>query len=104
MSLCRGSTRRNALRMAAASGLAVAMGGCAGETAKTNGAGGDPYATPAKQRSAFVWPEGKRVALSLTFDDARVSQAQVGIPLLDRYSVKATFYVSPASFQAHLPA
>lgn len=104
VSPCRGITRRDAIRMAAASGLAVAMGGCAGETAKTNGAGGDPYATPAKQRSTFVWPEGKRASLSLTFDDARVSQAQVGIPLLDRHSIKATFYVSPAPFQAHLPA
>ncbi len=43
----------------------------------------------------FPWPEGKRTALSLTFDDARPSQIDVGIPILDRYGVKATFYVSP---------
>ncbi|HNR41363.1 MAG TPA: polysaccharide deacetylase family protein [Bacteroidales bacterium] len=42
----------------------------------------------------FQWPEGKKMALSLTFDDARLSQVDKGIPLLDRYDVKATFYVS----------
>jgi GH35 family endo-1,4-beta-xylanase/peptidoglycan/xylan/chitin deacetylase (PgdA/CDA1 family) len=45
----------------------------------------------------FPWPEGKKMALSLTFDDARLSQIDTGIPLLDKYSVKATFYISPAS-------
>jgi len=44
---------------------------------------------------AFPWPEGKQMALSLTFDDARPSQVQQGIALLDRYGVKATFYVLP---------
>ncbi len=46
-------------------------------------------------RQNFKWPEGKRMALSLTFDDARLSQADLGIPLLDKYGVRATFYVSP---------
>lgn len=35
------------------------------------------------------------MGLSLTFDDARLSQADLGIPLLDKYNVKATFYLSP---------
>jgi peptidoglycan/xylan/chitin deacetylase (PgdA/CDA1 family) len=43
----------------------------------------------------FQWPEGKQMAISLTFDDARLTQADKGIPLLDKYGVKATFYVSP---------
>src|ERR1022692_4817337 len=43
----------------------------------------------------FRWPEGKRVAVSLSFDDARASQVDVGLPLLDKYGVKATFYVNP---------
>jgi beta-glucosidase len=46
-------------------------------------------------KSGFKWPEGKKMGLSLTFDDARLSQPDLGIPLLDRYNVKATFYVSP---------
>lgn len=40
------------------------------------------------------WPKGKVAALSLTFDDARSSQVDLGLPLLDNYNVKATFYVS----------
>lgn len=46
------------------------------------------------KREDFHWPEGKRAAISLTFDDARHSQITNGIPLLDEYGVKATFYVS----------
>jgi beta-glucosidase len=46
------------------------------------------------EKSSFEWPKGKKMALSLTFDDARLSQIDKGIPLLDRYNIKATFYVS----------
>ena len=52
---------------------------------------------PADSLPKFIWPEGKKMALSLTFDDARLSQIDTGIPLLDKYGVKATFYVSPGS-------
>jgi peptidoglycan/xylan/chitin deacetylase (PgdA/CDA1 family) len=50
----------------------------------------------------FRWPEGKRAAISLTFDDARLSQVDTGLPLLDRYKVKATFYVSPDNVKERL--
>jgi beta-glucosidase len=43
----------------------------------------------------FQWPNGKKMALSLTFDDARLSQIEKGIPILDKYKVKGTFYLSP---------
>lgn len=43
----------------------------------------------------FPWPEGKRFALSLSFDDGRPSCLEHGIPLLDAHGVKATFYVVP---------
>lgn len=56
----------------------------------------------AKTSSDFQWPEGKRIALSLTFDDARLTQIDKGIPLLDNYGVKATFYVSPNSMKQRL--
>jgi peptidoglycan/xylan/chitin deacetylase (PgdA/CDA1 family) len=46
-------------------------------------------------RPAFPWPDGKKAALSLTFDDARESQVDVGIPLLNEQGVRATFYVLP---------
>ena len=50
---------------------------------------------PDTEAAEFTWPEGKTAAISLTFDDARLSQVDKGIPLLDQYGVKATFYVSP---------
>ncbi len=51
--------------------------------------------TDKKDTPAFPWPKGKRCAVSLTFDDARFSQIDLGIPLLNRHQVKATFYISP---------
>ena len=45
----------------------------------------------------FQWPDGKRVALSLSFDDGRTSQVEGGAALLDRHGVKATFYVVVAA-------
>lgn len=55
-----------------------------------------------RQTSSFHWQNGKRVALSLTFDDARASQVKGGTALLDRYGVKATFYVVPSSVEKEL--
>lgn len=46
-------------------------------------------------KTDFQWPEGKKMGLSLTFDDARFSQVDHGIPLLDKYEVRGTFYVLP---------
>lgn len=40
------------------------------------------------------WPNGRRAALSITFDDARESQLDVGLPVLDKEEVKSTFFVS----------
>lgn len=45
----------------------------------------------------FQWPEGTQMALSLTFDDARFSQVDKGIPLLNKYHISGTFYVSPGA-------
>lgn len=51
---------------------------------------------------SFQWPDGVRGALSLTFDDARSSQVETAIPILDVCDLKATFYVSPAGVRRHL--
>jgi peptidoglycan/xylan/chitin deacetylase (PgdA/CDA1 family) len=61
-------------------------------------------AAPAGPRpaAALRWPEGKKAALSLTFDDARLSQVDNGLPLLDKFGVKATFYVSPGDVKERL--
>ena len=50
----------------------------------------------------FSWPEGKQMALSLSFDDARLSQADTGVAFLDQYDVQATFYVVPGSVEHRL--
>ncbi|WP_276359829.1 polysaccharide deacetylase family protein [Daejeonella sp. H1SJ63] len=52
--------------------------------------------------SGFAWPEGKQIAISLSFDDARASQVDAGTALLDEYGVKATFYVVPNSVKQRL--
>lgn len=46
--------------------------------------------------SAFNWPEGKKAALSLSFDDARLSNVDVGTDLFKKYDAKVTFYVVPS--------
>ena len=53
-------------------------------------------------KSDFPWPEGKKMAISLSFDDSRLTQVDKGIPLLDKYGVKATFYISPRSMMNRL--
>ncbi len=53
-------------------------------------------------QTTFSWPEGKSMALSLTWDDGRASQVQVGIPILDQYGIKGTFYVIPAAVEKEL--
>ena len=50
----------------------------------------------------FRWPDGKRAAISLTFDDARFSQIDRGLPILDEYNAKATFYVSISPLEKRL--
>jgi peptidoglycan-N-acetylglucosamine deacetylase len=54
----------------------------------------NPYPEGDLYCESFTWPEGTQAAVSLTFDDARISQITTGIPILDRYGAHATFYVS----------
>lgn len=58
--------------------------------------------TGAAEKKPFQWPAGKRVAVSLSFDDARLSQPDVGLALFDRLGVKATFYVNPSGVKERL--
>ncbi len=55
-----------------------------------------------QDKSTFTWPEGKQIAISLSFDDARASQVDAGTALLDQYGVKGTFYVVPNSVKQRL--
>ncbi|GAA4448636.1 polysaccharide deacetylase family protein [Nibrella saemangeumensis] len=56
----------------------------------------------AQSSAPYTWPDGKRVAVSLSFDDARLSNVDVGTPLLDQYGVKATFFVVPDAVKQRL--
>ncbi len=51
---------------------------------------------------AFSWPDGTRGAVSLSFDDARPSQIDAGMALLDRLGVTATFFVVPGAVEQRL--
>ncbi|MCJ8330306.1 MAG: polysaccharide deacetylase family protein [Lentisphaeria bacterium] len=46
------------------------------------------------EEKTFAWPDGKRCAINLSFDDARLTQVENGFAILDRHNIKATFYVS----------
>ena len=50
----------------------------------------------------FSWPRGRRAAVSLSFDDARISQIDTGLELFEQLGLKATFYVSPNAMEKRL--
>jgi peptidoglycan/xylan/chitin deacetylase (PgdA/CDA1 family) len=51
---------------------------------------------------SFQWPDGERAAVSMSFDDGRVSQLDTGLPLLKKANVKVTFYVTPGAVETRL--
>jgi len=51
---------------------------------------------------ASVWPNGQRMALSLSFDDGRDSQVLVGTALLKRHGAAVTFFVVPSAVERQL--
>ena len=60
-----------------------------------------PCATPDIPKP-FRWPDGKRAAVSLSFNDARVSQIDAGLALLNRQHVKVTFFVQAENIRKRL--
>lgn len=59
-------------------------------------------AEAAEAAKPFQWPNGKRGAVSLSFDDARTSQIDVGLALLNEHGVKATFFLETANIHNRL--
>ena len=47
----------------------------------------------AQQGRVFAWPEGKKAAVSLAYDDALDSHLDHAIPALDRHGLKGSFYL-----------
>lgn len=62
---------------------------------------GLPPPQQAQQRST-IWPDGARMALSLSFDDGRASQVSEGLPLFARHGAKVTLYVVPSAVEQRL--
>jgi peptidoglycan/xylan/chitin deacetylase (PgdA/CDA1 family) len=59
---------------------------------------------PAKAPLAkCAWPNGAKAAVSLTYDDGLGSQVQYAVPVLDRYDIKATFFLSGAHMDRFAP-
>ena len=42
----------------------------------------------------FAWPEGRKAAVSLAYDDALPSQLDIAVPALKRHGLKASFYLT----------
>ena len=55
-------------------------------------------------KTSFRWPEGKNAAISLSFDDARKSQTEVGTALFERLGVRVTFYINPPRIEDNVAA
>jgi peptidoglycan-N-acetylglucosamine deacetylase len=61
-----------------------------------------PQTSSGDVSKSFSWPEGNRAAVSLSFDDARLSQIDTGLALFRRLGVKVTFYVVPGAVEKRL--
>ena len=59
--------------------------------------------TPGAFVQSFQWPDGKRAAVSLSFDDGRESQIDTGLPLLKKLALRVTFFVNPGAVEKRLP-
>jgi peptidoglycan/xylan/chitin deacetylase (PgdA/CDA1 family) len=74
----------------------IALPGCRSPAPRSGSSGEASPQSGLAPSAGFAWPAGKRAAVSLSFDDARPSQLELGLPVLEAYGVKATFYVSLA--------
>jgi Predicted xylanase/chitin deacetylase len=52
-------------------------------------------ALPAMAKQKFSWPEGRKAAVSLAYDDALDSQLDNAVPQLQKYGLKGSFYIVP---------
>jgi peptidoglycan/xylan/chitin deacetylase (PgdA/CDA1 family) len=48
-----------------------------------------------------AWPGGARMALSLSFNDGRVSQVNKGVPVFARHGARVTLFVVPSAIEPH---
>jgi peptidoglycan/xylan/chitin deacetylase (PgdA/CDA1 family) len=55
------------------------------------------FATTAACSDSFVWPNGAKAAVSLSYDDTLNSQLDNAVPALNKHGIKASFYLLLAS-------
>jgi peptidoglycan-N-acetylglucosamine deacetylase len=61
-----------------------------------------PASLEDKTAEPFHWPNGKRAAVSLSFDDARTSQVDTGLALFAQHHVKVTFFLQAENISKRL--
>lgn len=49
---------------------------------------------PAEAAAGSLWPESKKAAVSLTYDDGLASQLDLAVPALDHFGFRATFFLT----------
>jgi peptidoglycan/xylan/chitin deacetylase (PgdA/CDA1 family) len=52
-----------------------------------------PFIPFPEARMSTRWPQGAKAAISLTYDDGRITQVQNAVPLLDKHNLKGTFFI-----------
>ena len=82
--------------------VAMALCGVVAMKAQTEQAKESQALSPSEPAKPFAWPEGKRAAVSLSFDDGRPSQVDIGLPLFRKLGVKVTFYAVPSGVEKRL--
>jgi peptidoglycan/xylan/chitin deacetylase (PgdA/CDA1 family) len=53
-------------------------------------------------RKPFAWPDGRKAAVSLTYDDGLDSQLENVAPQLDEFGLKATFFLTRENMEARV--
>ncbi|WP_373495193.1 polysaccharide deacetylase family protein, partial [Aquiflexum sp.] len=46
------------------------------------------------QTEILKWPDGKKAAVSLTYDDGTYNQFHVALPIMEELNMKGTFYIN----------
>jgi peptidoglycan/xylan/chitin deacetylase (PgdA/CDA1 family) len=52
------------------------------------------FSAPAAAQPGFAWPDGRRAAIALTYDDSAPSQLVYAVPQLNAAGLKGTFYLT----------
>jgi peptidoglycan/xylan/chitin deacetylase (PgdA/CDA1 family) len=91
------SVRRAAAVLAAGLALAAPVAGAHPAKARLAEAHAATVDAAPTHPPAFHWPHGERAAVSLAYDDAIDSQLDHAVPALDRFGLKASFYLTLSS-------